>query len=203
MMRERKKGVREVVQKCMLVAKRESTAKHRSESLSLPELVLLCLQAVEENMKNEEKFRQIVKLNKNYDNDNNYRSNYDKNEDNNDNFEDNNNSNSNDTYKSNKSNDDNDDYGNIVAVSRNQNKNESSFLNRNSEGKDKYHIKEREEQICGEKHRRAKLAQKLLEHPATYLAVLDILGNVRNVQHRTAAFIFFHVLSQPVERKLA
>ena len=139
MMRERKKGVREVVQKCMLVAKRESTAKHRSESLSLPELVLLCLQAVEEIMKKEEKFKQIVKLNKNYDNDNNYRSSYDKNEDNNDNFEDNNNSNSNDTYKNNKSNDDNDDYGNIVAVSRNQNKNESSFLNRNSKGKDNYH----------------------------------------------------------------
>lgn len=189
-MRERKKGVREVVQKCMLVANREFTAKQRSESLSFSELVLLCLQAVEDSMKSEENYNQIIEHDESYDNDNNH----DKNDDNNDNFEDNNNSN--DTYKNNKNNDNNDDHGNSAAVSRNQNKSESSYLNKNNKVRDEYHIKERDEQICREKNRRAKLAQKLLEHPATYLAILDILGDVRTASYSS---IYFHVLSQSVE----
>lgn len=179
-MRERKKGVREVVQKCMLVARRESTAKQRSESMSFSELVSLCLQSVEDSIKSKVNYNQIVKLDKSYDNDTDYGNNYNKNNDNNDNYE--NNNNGNDNHHKNKNNLNNDDnHGNITAVSRIKNKNESSYLNRNNEGRgrDEYHIKECDDQICNEKKRRAKLVQKLLEHPATYVAVLDILGNVR------------------------
>jgi hypothetical protein len=172
MMRERKKGVRTVFQKCMLVAERGAITKQSPESISLSQLVLLCLQSLEDSMKSGEDYSQIMRLEK---------SNEDSTSD----------MNNDDDYR-----DDNhyNGYHNHEDISSNQ-----SGLNRienNSKNINRYHDnydhnnddndekKENlttagEEQLCNEGNRRARLAEKLLEHPETYLAVLDILGNVR------------------------
>lgn len=161
MMRERKKGVREVVQKCMRVAKRGSVANQTSVSSPFPELVLLCLKAVEDSTKSEEIYSQITRFDKIGNNKNNH-----------------------DNSSSNYNNYHNDHHDNFEDVSRNQkendvhNENESVQVSRNNGEKNGHHAKDRDEQILQERNRRSWLAQKLLEHPATYIAVLEILGSL-------------------------
>ena len=179
MMRERKKGVRTVVQKCMLAAERGSISRQSSESVSLSQLVLLCLQSLEDSMKSEENYAQIMRheeskkdsANNKNDHDDYCNNNTDDNDDDksdNHNYED-------VSYNQNKSND-------MVSESINihtNNDNYADSYNYDNNEKKEYHTTAMEEQLCDERNRRARLAENLLEHPETYLAVLDILGNVR------------------------
>ena len=169
MMRERRKGVREVIHKCMLVVKRGPVAKQTSDSGSFPELVLSCLQSVEDSIKSEDNFNQIMKhdnSNTNTDNDDNDNGNNDDNE----------------------KNHDNDDYHHTFEdINQNLNKknnlyeNGSNYVNnmRNNNNRNKYDTIDRDKQIKDERNCRGLLVHQLLAHPATYQAVLDILGNVR------------------------
>lgn len=180
MMRERRKGVRAVVQKCLIAAERRSITTQSSLSLSLSQLVLLCLQSVEDSTKSEESYGQIIGLeesNKDSTNDRNNHDDYCDDNDNDDNHMDDHNhegvrgNQSKSNYMKNES-------INIHRYNDNYDDNDDNNAVSNNEKKE-YRTTAREEQLCQERIRRARLAVKLLEHPETYLAVLDILGNVR------------------------
>jgi hypothetical protein len=177
MMRERKKGVRIVVQKCMLAAERDVNTKQSSESISLSQLVLLGLQSLEDSMKSDENYSQIMRLERSNKDGSNNKNNHDDNHDNHDNGD----NNGNNGYY-------NQDI-NSNQIGLNRTENNGNNINRyhdnydqdydDNDKKKEYHTTAREEQLCNEGNRRARLAEKLLEHPETYLAVLDILGNVQ------------------------
>lgn len=175
MMRERKKGVRKVVQKCMLAAEGGVITTQSSESVSLSQLVLLCLQSLEDSIKSDENYSQTMRLEKSNKNGSNNKNNHD----NHDNYRDDNHDNG-----------DNNGYYDHEDISSNQSglnhmENSSKNINRyhdnydDNDKKKEYHTTAREQQLCDERNHIARLAEKLLEHPETYLAVLDILGNVR------------------------
>ena len=204
MMRERKKGVRTVVQKCMLAAERGVITKQSSESISLSQLVLLCLESLEDSMKSEENYSQTMRLEKSNEDGSNNKSNHD-------NYRDDNHDNG--------DNNGNNGYGNYNHEDISSNQSGLNYIENNSKSKytypdnndhnyddnDKkkeYHTTTREEQLCNEGNRRARLAEKLLEHPETYLAVLDILGIDCTVHALLLNVAFGHMMLPSLTRNL-
>ena len=184
MLRSKKKGMKDIIEKCLKYCERVNSSSSQNNGFkSLSELVLTCLEFIEDSISNRIDEENNAKYyhrksnnndtgidnndtNNNYNNsNNNNNNNYNTSNNNNDNNE-NNNNNSNNNY-----NNYNDNNNNNCNQIENQEKDDME-KNRNLDDYNSYN------RHRDETEQRAKLGSLLMSHPETFLAILDLLGSL-------------------------
>ena len=172
-LRSRKKGMKEILEKCLKYCERlqNSSSSQKNGFKSLSELVLACLESVEDNIS-----KKFVDNNNNSNNNNDSNKNNNNTDNNHNNDDDNNNNDSNNNDNNNSNNYSNNDKTRRYNNNNNNNNRENLEIKNNNNDKNNNFDEISDQRHMEETNQRAWLGSLLISHPETFLAIIDILG---------------------------